>query len=424
MKEFHFIDEEMFCEGVKLTDIAAEFGTPCFVYSRSRLAENYHSYARAFNQFDDLAICYAVKSNSNLSLLKTLIDLGAGLDIVSIGELERGLLAGCDPSKIVFSGVGKQSYEIERALSIGIRCFNIESAEELHQIQSVASSMGKKAPVAFRINPNVDAGTHPYTSTGLKSNKFGVPSEDALTLYLEAAQLSHIDIIGIDFHIGSQINEIAPFIDSLKKILETVDEIEAHNIRISCLDIGGGIGVHYKDEPVFDIQDYARQVQALTDQRKMKLILEPGRSISADAGILLTKVLYRKSNSERNFAILDAGMNDLLRPSLYGAWHDVIIAHKKQVGDRETTVCDIVGPVCESGDFFAKGRPFAGMPGDLMAIMNTGAYCATMASNYNSRGRCAEVLVDGNQTYLIRRRETFDDQVMHEKTDYFLKADE
>lgn len=414
MNAFQFIDDDMYCEEVKLAAIATEFGTPCYVYSKQRLTENYHAYSNAFNGFEEALICYAVKSNSNLSILKTLVNLGAGMDIVSIGELERALLAGCPSQKIVFSGVGKQRHEIQRALDVGIYCFNIESHEELHEIQFVASSMKKRAPVSVRVNPDVDAGTHPYTSTGLKSNKFGVAYEDALNLYLDAAQMSHIDIVGIDFHIGSQINEVSPFVDSLKKILEMVDQLEALGIRIKNLDIGGGIGVRYKNEPLFSLEDYAQQVCELIGDRQMRLILEPGRSISADTGVLLTKVLYRKANSEKAFAILDTGMNDLLRPSLYGAWHNIHIASKADGGDRPAIECDLVGPICESGDFIGKTRLFAGAPGDLIAIMTAGAYCAVISSNYNSRSRCAEVLVDGRSARLIRRRETIEDQFAHE----------
>ncbi len=421
MTNFHYKNEEMYCENIKLSKIAEEHGTPCFVYSKKELIHNFRNYRDNFSMIENTLICYAVKSNSNLSILKVLVQNGAGLDIVSIGELERGILAGCPANKIVFSGVGKQDFEIRRALELGIKCFNIESIEEFRVIDLVAKSMNKKAPIAFRINPNVDAGTHPYTSTGLKDNKFGIAHEQAIEVYEEALQSQNVDIIGIDFHIGSQINDILPFIDSLKKILEIVKQLKGLGIQLEHIDIGGGIGVQYDKENTIDMKEYASQVNDLIQDEKLKLILEPGRSISASSGVLLGRVLYEKSNTEKKFVITDTAMNDVIRPSLYHAYQEVKVAQRVNGQKAKLQNCDIVGPICESGDFIAKDRPFDGQKGDLIAIMMSGAYCSTMNSNYNSRNRSPEILVSGENAFLIKKREVFEDQIKHERTDYFLQ---
>lgn len=392
---------ELHAEEVALSRIAAEFGTPCFVYSRAALTDAFQRYDRAFGQRPHL-ICYAAKANSNLAILNLLARLGSGFDIVSIGELERVIAAGGDPDRIVFSGVGKSAEEMRRALAAGIRCFNVESESELQRLDKIAGEAGKKAPVSLRVNPDVDAKTHPYISTGLKENKFGVAFEEALRIYRGARQLRNLNVVGIDCHIGSQLTEVAPFIDAFRKVLGLVDALAAEGITVSHLDLGGGLGIRYRDEVPPPPDQYVSALFDVIGNRKQEILLEPGRSIVGNAGLLLTRVEYIKHGEARNFAIVDAAMNDLMRPALYDAWHEVVPVRP---GTGAARRYEVVGPVCESGDFLAHDRDLALRESDLLAIMSAGAYGMAMSSNYNSRPRAAEVMVDGDRVHLIRERE-------------------
>ncbi|MBT8139611.1 MAG: diaminopimelate decarboxylase [Gammaproteobacteria bacterium] len=401
-------------EQVPLASIAAQAGTPCYVYSRAALEQNYLAYRNALDldSGKDHRVCYAVKANSNLAVLNVLAKLGSGFDIVSAGELERVLRAGGDPARVVFSGVAKQAYEIERALAAGIHCFNVESSSEIERIALIAARLDLRARISIRVNPDVNAQTHPYISTGLRENKFGIDIDSALQVYRKAAALDHLDIIGIDCHIGSQLTSTAPFIDALQRVLGLVDKLQAENIHLQHIDIGGGLGVRYKDESPPTPADYMQQVLQLLDGRPQSLVLEPGRSIAANAGLLLTRVDTIKSNQHKRFAIVDAAMNDMLRPALYEAWMEILPL--KERNDAPTLNYDIVGPVCETGDWLGKDRKLAISEGDLLALCGAGAYGFVMASNYNSRPRAAEVMVDKKDFYTVRERETFDDLVRGE----------
>jgi diaminopimelate decarboxylase len=404
---FHYQDQRLFAEQVELASIAAEFGTPCYVYSRATIERHWHAFDRAAGNHPHL-ICYAVKANSNLGVLSVLAKLGSGFDIVSGGELSRVIEAGGDPAKVVFSGVGKTREEIAQALSCEIKCFNVESPAELERINQVAAELGKIAAISIRVNPDVDAKTHPYISTGLKANKFGIQREQAVDIYRHAATLEHIKITGMDCHIGSQLTEIEPFVDALDKLLLLVDELRDLGIVLSHLDVGGGLGVTYKDEtPPHPDQYAAALAQRMLGRENLSLIFEPGRAIMANAGVLLTKVEFLKQGAEKNFAIIDAAMNDLIRPALYSAWQNIIVTDTSLV--RETAVYDVVGPICETGDFLGKDRELAIEAGDLLAVRSAGAYGFAMASNYNSRCRPAEVLVDGDRVKLVREREKVKD---------------
>jgi diaminopimelate decarboxylase len=406
MDAFEYRNGELYAENVSLSTLAQRFGTPTYVYSRAYLEQQFLSYQKALSGRDHL-ICYAVKANSNIAVLNVLARLGAGFDIVSVGELERVLAAGGDPSKIVFSGVAKKADEMRRALSIGIHCFNLESAAELEVLQQVASEMNVKAAVSVRVNPDVDANTHPYISTGLKDNKFGVAIEQAPAVYRRAIELSHIDVIGVDCHIGSQLTEVEPFLDALDRVLALIDLLATENIIISHLDLGGGLGVRYNDEQPPEPSEYVTAVLTRLGDRKLSLAFEPGRSITANAGVLLTKVEYLKPNEHKNFALVDAAMNDMIRPALYQAWLDIQPVLPRTEGQNKTW--DIVGPVCETGDFLAKDRQLNLQAGDILSVASSGAYGFTMSSNYNSRTRAAEVMVDNNRMHLIRERETIAD---------------
>jgi diaminopimelate decarboxylase len=413
MPHFSYRDGEFCAEAVPLKEIASRFGTPTYVYSKAALTENFSAYARACRHHargDAALVCYSVKSNSNLAVLNLLASLGSGFDIVSGGELLRVIAAGGDPRKVIFSGVGKSREEMRLALSHGILCFNVESIPELHRLNEVAGELGRKAPVSLRVNPNVDAKTHPYISTGLKENKFGVAYEDTLATYRAAAQLEHLDVVGIDCHIGSQLLDDAPLLEALDKVIELVDQLATLGIPLQHLDIGGGLGITYNEEQPVAVGDYLgrlfTRINAWRDEKyegkAIKVLFEPGRSIVGNAGVLLTEVQYLKHGASKNFAVVDAAMNDLMRPAMYEAWHGV-----KQVTQRtlDAKVYDVVGPVCESGDWLARSRALAIESGDLLAIMSAGAYGMTMASNYNTRGRAAEVMVDGVEVHLVRQRE-------------------
>jgi diaminopimelate decarboxylase len=406
MSPFHYVNGELHAESVPLSKIAAEFGSPCYVYSRGYLEQRFTEYTEALAGQDHL-VCYAVKANSNIAVLNVLARLGAGFDIVSAGELERVLAAGGKPERIVFSGVGKTAAEMERALKVGIHCFNVESEAELERLNSVAAAMNVVAPISVRVNPDVDAKTHPYISTGLRDNKFGIDIERAPQVYRRAASLANIEIKGIDCHIGSQLIDTSPFLDALERVLSLVDVLANMDITISHLDLGGGLGVRYRDETAPVTGDYIRAIREKLGDRKVTLMFEPGRSITANAGVLLTRVEYLKLNDHKNFAIIDAAMNDMIRPSLYSAWMDLIAVQPRQDGVLRSY--DFVGPVCETGDFLAKDRELCIEEGDLLALASSGAYGFTMSSNYNSRGRAAEVMVDGDKYHLIRTRETVTD---------------
>ena len=399
-------------EDVPLEAIAREFGTPCYVYSRAALEAAYRAYDGALAAHDHL-ICYAVKANANLAILNLFARLGAGFDIVSGGELARVLAAGGDPAKIVFSGVGKREEEMRAALGAGIHCFNVESESELTRLDRVAGEMGRRAPVSVRVNPNVDAKTHPYISTGLKENKFGIAHDQALRVYREAAAMAHIEVVGIDCHIGSQLTTLGPFVDALDRVLAMVDELARDGIELSHIDTGGGLGVVYRDEAPPSPQEYAAALLERFGRRRLTLITEPGRAIVARAGVLLTRVEYLKDNGERRFAIVDAGMNDLIRPSLYGAWMGIEPVRPRS--DIEPACYDVVGPVCESGDFLGKQRTLALAGGELLAVTGAGAYGFAMSSNYNSRPRAAEIMVDGSNAFLVRERESLEDLVRGER---------
>ncbi|MEN4749566.1 diaminopimelate decarboxylase [Pseudomonas sp. Ps21-P2] len=402
MDAFNYRDGELFAEGVALSAIAERFGTPTYVYSRAHIEAQYRAYADALSGMPHL-VCFAVKANSNLGVLNVLARLGAGFDIVSRGELERVLAAGGQADKIVFSGVGKTRDDMRRALEVGVHCFNVESTDELERLQVVAAEMGVRAPVSLRVNPDVDAGTHPYISTGLKENKFGIAIADAEDVYIRAAQLPNLDVIGVDCHIGSQLTTLSPFVDALDRLLDLADRLGDCGILLKHIDLGGGLGVRYRDEEPPLAGDYIKAVRERLDGRDLALMFEPGRFIVANAGVLLTRVEYLKHTEHKDFAIVDAAMNDLIRPALYQAWMDVT-AVKSRDGAKRTY--DIVGPICETGDFLAKERELALAEGDLLAVHSAGAYGFVMSSNYNTRGRTAEVLVDGEQAFEVRRRET------------------
>jgi diaminopimelate decarboxylase len=403
---------DLFMENIALNDIADQFGTPCYVYSKRAIELNYSAYVAALGDYPHL-VCYAVKSNSNIAVLQTLAALGAGFDIVSIGELERVLMAGGDPSKVVFSGLAKTADEMSRALEAGIHCFNVESESELVLLNATAASLSVNAPVSIRVNPDVDAKTHPYISTGLKEDKFGIDIDQALGVYERAAQMDNIDLIGVDCHIGSQLTEVKPFLDAMARLLILVDQLTERDIPLAHIDIGGGLGVRYQNEQTLSVGDYMAELLPLLAQRNETLILEPGRSITANAGVLLTRVQYLKSNDHKNFAIVNAAMNDMLRPSLYQAWMDIqpISIHS----DSEEKVYDVVGPVCESGDFLGKDRTLSISEGDYLCLFSAGSYGFVMSSNYNSRPRVAEIMVAGEQVHLIRQRETLRDLVRGEQ---------
>ncbi len=406
MTAFHYQNGQLFAEDVSLRDIAQHYGSPCYVYSRAYLEQRFTEYSDALQGQDHL-VCYAVKANSNIAVLNVLARLGAGFDIVSVGELERVLAAGGQADRVVFSGVGKTAEEMRRALEVGIYCFNVESEAELERLNEVAGEFGSKAPVSIRVNPDVDANTHPYISTGLRDNKFGIDIARAPAVYARAASLEHLDVKGVDCHIGSQLTDTSPFLDTVDRLLALLDELAAQGIQIKHLDLGGGLGVRYRDEVPPSTADYIAAIRQRLGDRAVKLMFEPGRSIAANAGVLLTKVEFLKLNPHKNFAIIDAAMNDMLRPSLYQAWMDLLPVSPRS--DGEARLYDVVGPVCETGDFLAKDRELRIESGDLLALASSGAYGFTMSSNYNSRGRAAEVMVDGDQHYLIRARETVAD---------------
>jgi diaminopimelate decarboxylase len=405
MQPFQMKNGELHVENLPLSQIATEFGTPTYVYSKEALTSAFKRFDAGFEGTDHL-VCFAVKSNPSLAILNLFAKLGAGFDIVSGGELERVIAAGGDPSKVVFSGVGKTEVEMRRALALGIFCFNVESSSELERLNQVAGSMGKIAPISLRVNPNVDAKTHPYISTGLKNNKFGVAYEEALSIYQAAAKMPNIDIHGVDCHIGSQLTELSPFLDALDRVLALVDQLEAAGIPIRHIDAGGGIGICYVDETPPDFAEYAKAMRQKMAGRKVKLVFEPGRALVGNAGALLTKVEYLKHTESKNFAIVDAAMNDLMRPALYDAYHDIVAV--KQV-NSVAQVYEIVGPVCESGDFLGHDRKLALAQDDLLAVLSAGAYGMSMSSNYNTRPRAAEVMVDGDKVYEIRKREQIAD---------------
>jgi diaminopimelate decarboxylase len=421
---FHYQQDRLFAESVALGDIAQRFGTPCYVYSRAALTDGYRQFAEAFRSRDHL-VCYAVKANSNLAILNLFARLGAGFDIVSGGELQRVLAAGGQAGKVVFSGVGKSEAEMRQALDAGILCFNVESAPELDRLNQVAGSMGRVAPVSLRVNPDVDARTHPYISTGLKQNKFGVAYTEALALYRKAAAMPNLRVTGMDCHIGSQLTETSPFIAATEKVLALADQLAAEGIVLEHLDLGGGLGIRYSDETPPPIAEYAQALLGALQGRAEKIIVEPGRVLVGNAGVLLTRIEYLKHGEEKNFAIVDAAMNDLMRPALYDAWHAILPVQRKpssaeesplsnfppQAGERanekgNSLIYEVVGPICETGDFIGHAREMAVDQGDTLAVMSAGAYGMSMSSNYNTRPRAAEVMVDGAAAHLVRERET------------------
>lgn len=407
MSSFTLKNGVLHAEDLALPTLAAQFGTPAYVYSRAALESSlreFHDVLGSHPAGQDALVCYAVKANSNLAILNVFARLGAGFDIVSGGELQRVLAAGADPQKVVFSGVGKTSAEMKLALAAGIFCFNVESAPELERLNEVAGQCGKKAPVSLRVNPNVDPKTHPYISTGLKEAKFGVAYDDALALYRRAASLPHIEVAGIDCHIGSQLLDPAPFVEALERILALVDQLSGEGIRIHHLDLGGGLGIKYKEDQVQPtVASYLKPLLDKLAGRGLKVVLEPGRRLVGNAGLLLTRVEFLKHGEAKDFAIIDAAMNDLMRPALYEAWHDILPVVPR---NGESRAYDIVGPVCETGDFLGQARPLAIEPGDLLAVMSAGAYGMAMSSNYNTRPRAVELMVDGDQVFVIRQRET------------------
>ena len=407
----HINQGVLFAEDVSLEKIANQFGTPTYIYSKNTLIQTFESFKKGLLKTNHL-VCFAVKANSNIAILNLFASLGAGFDIVSGGELERVLYAGGDPQKIVFSGVGKTASEIEAALKANILCFNVESRSELLRIEAVASKINIKAPISIRVNPDVDAKTHPYISTGLKDNKFGVDFNQALALYLEAKGMSYIEIKGIDCHIGSQITELKPFVDALDRVLSLVDQLKKNDIHLSHVDIGGGIGICYQDESPPDFEIYTKEILSKIQSLDVKIIFEPGRALVGNAGVLLSKVEYLKQNDVKHFAIIDAAMNDLMRPTLYDAYHEIKIVREH---DTKLQSFDVVGPVCESGDFIAKNRSLKLKENDLICIMSAGAYGMSMSSNYNSRGRAAEVMVDQDKIFDIRTREKSSDLFKLEK---------
>jgi diaminopimelate decarboxylase len=415
MDPFQYRNNALHAEDLPVAELARRFGTPCYLYSRAALEHNLRAYQQPLSGLPHL-ICFAVKANSNLAVLNVLARLGAGFDIVSGGELERVVRAGGDPAKVIFSGLGKTEDEIARALELGICCFNVESEPELDRIEAVAARLHVRAPISLRVNPDVDAGTHPYISTGLKENKFGIAIDAALEVYERAAQMPHIEIVGVDCHIGSQLTTIAPYLDAIDRVLLLVDALEARGIRLRHFDIGGGLGVCYRDEKPPAPSQFIQAVLARLAGRELSLFMEPGRSICANAGLFVTKVEFLKQNGQKNFAIVDGAMNDLLRPALYGAWQAIVPVQQHPPGSVPEQVYDVVGPVCESSDFLGKDRPLAIAPGDLLAVRTAGAYGFVMSSNYNTRNRVAEIMVDGDKATVVRQRETLDYQLALEST--------
>ena len=401
MNTFSFKNKALYAESVAVTDLMVEYGSPIYIYSRGQIESNWQQFDQAFGDHPHL-ICYAVKANSNLGVLNVLAKLGSGFDIVSIGELERVIAAGGKPGRCVFSGVSKTKTEIQRALELGIYCFNVESAAELDSVESAAKLMSTKAPISIRINPDVDANTHPYIATGLKENKFGVSINSALELYKKAELSKHLDVFGLDYHIGSQITEVSPFIEALEKALELISELKAEGIKMSHIDIGGGVGITYNEEKTINIEKYVQSV--LDKVGDLEGVLEPGRAIAGNAGIFVTQVEYLKQGGVKSFAIIDGAMNDLQRPSLYGSYHQAISVEDNSKGIKDTW--DLVGPICETGDFLAKDRELTLEQGDYIALMSAGAYGFVLSSNYNSRPRVAEVMVSGSNHTLVRKRET------------------
>jgi diaminopimelate decarboxylase len=402
MDYFNYRGNELYVEDVSIQDIAYQHGSPCYIYSRATLERHWRAFDQAFGQHPHL-ICYAVKANSNIAILNLLARLGSGFDIVSLGEMERVIAAGGNPRKIVFSGVGKREDEILAALKVGIRCFNIEVNEELDRINLLANQLGVIAPVSFRVNPDVDANTHPYISTGLKENKFGIAYDQALAEYRRAASMPNVEVVGMDCHIGSQLTDSRPFLDALDRILALVETLKAEDISLRHLDLGGGLGIHYKDETPPQPEEYIKALLERLDGEPYEIMLEPGRAIAGNAGILVTQVEYLKNTGTKHFSIVDAAMNDLMRPSLYNAWHDIIPAIRREESPVQNW--DIVGPVCETGDFLGKDREIALEPGDLLVVRSAGAYGFSMSSNYNSRPRPVEIMVDGDKVRVIRERE-------------------
>ncbi|OUR65515.1 diaminopimelate decarboxylase [Methylophaga sp. 42_25_T18] len=403
MDYFDYRSGQLFAEDVAVTDITAKFGSPAYIYSRATLERHWQAFDQAFSG-QAHSICYAVKANSNLAVLNVLAKLGSGFDIVSAGELARVLAAGGRADRTVFSGVGKTVAEIRFALEQKIRCFNVESIPELERINQVAAEMGLKAAISIRVNPDVDAQTHPYISTGLKENKFGIAIEQAESVYAQAEAMNNLDVVGIDCHIGSQLTTVTPFVDALKRVLVLIDKLAENGIVLSHLDIGGGLGINYKDETPPTPAEYAAALRELLIDRDLEILLEPGRAIAGNSGILVTKVEYIKPTEDRQFAIVDAAMNDLLRPALYQSWQEIQPVVQDETA--QTAKYDIVGPICETGDFLGKDRLLAINAGDLLAIRSAGAYGFTMSSNYNSRPRVVEIMVDGDQVHLVRERET------------------
>ena len=411
MDYFNYRDNRLFAEDVAITDIVKEHGSPCYIYSRATLERHWRAFDDALSAHEHL-VCFAVKANSNLAVLNVLAKIGSGFDIVSGGELERVLAAGGDANKIVFSGVGKTAKEMRRALEVGIRCFNIESETELVLLNDIAEQMKVIAPISIRVNPNVDAKTHPYISTGLKENKFGIDISLAPEIYVRASKMSNLKIKGVDCHIGSQLTETRPFIDALDLVLALIDQLAEKGVEIHHLDIGGGLGIQYRDETPPSPAEYAKALSKKLEGRNLQILVEPGRAIAGNAGILVTKVEFIKSNDEKHFAIVDAAMNDLMRPALYSAWQDIVPVNKKEGG----SLCyDIVGPICETGDFLGKDRDLVLEAGDLLAVKSSGAYGFTMSSNYNTRPRVAEIMVDGDKVHIVRERETVESLYANEK---------
>lgn len=407
MNHFEYKNNQLFAEDVAISDIIKQHGTPAYIYSRATLERHWHAFNNAFGSHPHL-VCFAVKSNSNIALLNVMARLGSGFDIVSQGELERVLAAGGDPAKVVFSGVAKSHIEIKRALEVGIRCFNIESISELHRINEVAGQLGKVAPISLRVNPDVDAHTHPYISTGLKENKFGVSVTQAREVYRLAKTLPNVKITGMDCHIGSQLTELQPFLDATDRLIILMEQLREDGIELHHLDLGGGLGVPYNGEEPPHPTEYAKALlEKLKSYENLEIIIEPGRAITANAGILVTKVEYLKQNEDRNFAIVDTGMNDMIRPALYEAYMQITEVDKTL--NRQTAIYDVVGPICETSDFLGKQRELAIAEGDLIAVRSAGAYGAAMSSTYNSRPQAAEIMVDGNQAHLIKARASFAD---------------
>ena len=411
MDHFEYKQGKLFCEDVAIETLAQTWGTPLFVYSRATLERHWHAFDSALADYDHL-VCYAVKANSSLAVLNVLARLGSGFDIVSGGELQRVLAAGGDAQRIVFSGVGKQANEIEAALAADILCFNVESEQELDRINSIAAALNKTARVSFRVNPDVDAKTHPYISTGLKDNKFGIAFADAEPVYVKAAGLANIDVIGMDCHIGSQLIEMSPYIDAFDRLLELIERLRKRDINVHHLDLGGGLGIRYRDEAPPQPAEWASALHSRLQDFAGTIVIEPGRAIAGNAGILVSRVNYLKHGPDKNFAVIDAAMNDLIRPSLYGAWQEIIRVDTHS--DADERVYDVVGAICESSDFLGKDRPLQLQQDDLLAIRSCGAYAFGMASNYNTRARAAEVMVDGDQHYCVRAREQFADLIRGE----------